>query len=286
MEESYDILFAGGIVDGFDINDVRDNVARLFKANEQTLTKLFSGKPQMIKRGIDKPAAIKYKAAMQKAGAVALVRAHKPASAPTPAAAATKATKAPAAEKPLSMAERLAALTGDTEPDGEAAKPAFGSEALEAETPSSAAATAELDAGSMSLAPAGSDVLREDERTEFEELDIDTSAINLMPEFSAPAPSTDSAPPAPDVSHLSMGDVGETIPHLESEEAELNPDTSHLSMGDVGEAIPKLVEEKEAVSVDTSALDLAPEGSDVLDAQYRKSSDAAPPSTDHLSLES
>ena len=288
MDERYDILFAGGIADGFDPVEVRENVAKLFKANEQTLAKLFSGKPQMIKRGIDKQAAIKYKAAMQKAGAVALVRTHKPAE-----SGKTAVAPAPqAAAKPVSMAERLAALTGDSEPTDEAAKPTFGSAPSPAEADAAPATTSPVSAtgatatsDDISVAPPGSDMLREDERREFEELAIDTSAIHLVPEFAEPEVTADTAPPAPDVSHLSMGDVGEVIPHLESAPPELNPDTSHLSMGDVGETIPQLVDEAEPVTVDTSALDLAPEGSDVLEDQYRVRNDPPAPHTDHLSLE-
>ncbi|MEE4660464.1 MAG: hypothetical protein V2J89_08350 [Halieaceae bacterium] len=280
MDERYDILFAGGIVEGFAPEQVQQNIARLFKANEQTLAKLFSGKPQMIKRGIDKPAAIKYKAAMQKAGAIALVRLHKAdqgdaAKAPPPAR-----PDAEQPEKPLSMAERLAALTGEAEPEQRAEQPS-----APAPTPASQAAPAMETDGDFSLAPAGSDVLRDDEREAVEELDIDTSAIHLAPEFAEPEPVVNAAPPAPDVSHLSMGEVGESIPHLEQAVAAVNPDTSHLSMGDVGESIPHLESNVAPVSVDTSGLNLAPEGSDVLEAQYRKRDEAKAPSTDHLSLE-
>ena len=76
MSERYDIFYAGKVAEGHDESVVRDNIARLFKANPQTVEKLFSGKPQLIKRGVEKAAAIKYKAAMEKAGAVPLIRKH------------------------------------------------------------------------------------------------------------------------------------------------------------------------------------------------------------------
>ncbi|MEE4189980.1 MAG: hypothetical protein V2I66_00290 [Halieaceae bacterium] len=292
MSERYDIFYAGKIVDGFDEATVRDNVARLFKADDATLQKLFSGKPQLIKRGVEKAAAIKYKSAMQKAGAVPLIRAHAAAKAesqPAPQPAAPEpAAPEPAAPEPAapeakkqSMAERLAALTGEEAPraDQAAAPPApsqpasFGTDA-----------GASGDESGISLAPPGSDVLSEAERKKIEAVDVDTSAINLVPEFAAPEPEPREEPPAPDTSHMSMGEVGEDIPHLETALVELDPDTSHLSMGEVGEDIPHLDVEQEPVNVDTSAIDLAPEGSDVLEEQYRKKDEAAAPDTSHIKL--
>lgn len=281
MSERYDIFYAGKIVDGFDEATVRANVGKLFKANAETLDKLFSGKPQLIKRGVEKAAAIKYKSAMQKAGAVPLIRAHaaaKPAAEPAPKAA-------PPAEEPKkqSMAERLAALTGEEAPDASADAGTVAPSAPAA--PAAQSAPAFGDSG-MSLAPAGSDVLNEDERHAFEEADIDTSSIHLAPEFSDPESEPRDEPPAPDTSHMSMGEVGEDIPTLEDDVIEVDPDVSHLSMGEVGEEIPHLEIEEDIVEVDVSAIDLAPEGSDVLEEQYRKKEEAAAPDTNHISMAS
>ena len=125
----------------------------------------------------------------------------------------------------------------------------------------------------------------EDERVVAQEPDIDTSAIQLASDFTAPEPTESNAPPAPDTSHLSMGEVGEDIPHLEIDEELLDPDISHLSMGEVGEDIPHLDIEEELLDPDTSGISLAPEGSDVLEEQYKRHDQAQAPSTDHLALE-
>ncbi len=281
MSDLYDIFFAGKIVDGFDESSVRENVARLFKANPATVEKLFSGKPQLIKRGVEKQAAIKYKAAMQKAGAVPLIRAHgaeKPAAATAPEPAPAPAP----APKEQTMAERLAALTGEPAPGAETPEAPFAT----ASSPAAAPAATSAEADGFSLAPAGSDVLREDERAAVEELDIDTSAIHLAPEFSEPEVAVREEPPAPDTSHMSMGEVGDDIPTLHDAVLELDPDTSHLSMGEVGEDIPHLEDDREPVSVDTSAIDLAPEGSDVLEEAYRKKDEPEAPDTSHIKLAS
>ncbi|MEP5766627.1 MAG: hypothetical protein ABJ308_18660 [Halieaceae bacterium] len=283
MSQSYDIFFAAQLVEGFEEATVRDNLGKLFKANAETLDKLFSGKPQMIKRGVDKQAAIKYKAALQKAGAVALIRANTPAETPKPQPAAEDDLPSSAAISNAAAPKPTATPAPADEPAEEAPAPGSMAERI-------AALAAEPSSGtfdeSLTLAPAGTEVLREDEREVFEELDIDTSAIHIDTEYSGEgiAPQ-EPAPPAPDTEHLSMGEVGEDIPHLEESVEALDPDTSHLSMGEVGEDIPHLEEVVEPVNPDISNLDLAPEGSDVLEEQYRKHEDAEAPNTDHISLE-
>ena len=318
MSESYDIYFAGQIVDGFDDASVRKNVARLFKADEKTLTRLFSGKPQLLKRGVDKSTALKYKAALNKAGAVPLIRAAT-GTRPSPAVSSEHASGAtaskqrapdPAAAEPgrgSTLAERLAALTGESSPSATGAAAASTAAATTAAASTAAASTAaattaaastpptpssegdvatDSDAN-LSLAPVGSDVLREEERAVVEELQIDVSAIELAEaDDELPlAPPAEPPPPVPDTSHLAMGEVGEVIPHIENVVPIIDPDVSHLTMGAVGEAIPHLEVHEEPVNPDISGIELAPEGSEVLEEQYRRHVTAAAPNTDHLSLE-
>lgn len=274
MEQHYDIYFAGQLVEGFDEGSVRKNLSTLFKINDTALDKLFSGKLQPVKRGVDKPGAIKYKTAMARAGAVAVIKAHRTAAEPGAPPTAARETTSGADPEDLpsssdiespadsvagtSMADRIAALAGD--PD-------------------------DAKAADMTLAPTGSDVLSADEREVVEAPNIDTSGIQLAPEAAESEPAPDDAPPAPDTSHLSMGEVGEDIPHLVSLEEPLDPDTSHLSMGEVGEDIPHLEVEQELLDPDTSDMSLAPEGSEVLEEQYKHVDSAQAPNTDHLDLE-
>ena len=111
MSELYDIFFSAQLIDDFDEAAVRKNMAQLFKANEAALEKLFSGKPQLIKRGVNKAAAIKYKAAMQKAGAVARIRKHAQAGEPAPAAAPKPTAQVPKEENLPSSSDIAAAST-------------------------------------------------------------------------------------------------------------------------------------------------------------------------------
>ncbi|MBT4521919.1 MAG: hypothetical protein HOC23_18125 [Halieaceae bacterium] len=75
MEPLYDVYFAGQLLEGQDLESVRLQLAKLFKANEQTLDRLFSGDTQLVKRSCDKATALKYQQAMKRAGARPIIRA-------------------------------------------------------------------------------------------------------------------------------------------------------------------------------------------------------------------
>ncbi len=144
MDPLYDVCFAGEILQGQDLDTVKLKFAKLFNADDATLEKLFGGKTQLLKRGCDKATALKYKKAIEQAGAKPVIKksAENPSSeSPQPASQAPQ--PAPAAAK-LTAAERIALLAG---------------------APDVSAAT-ETDDGSASfdLAPAGADVLRPEER--------------------------------------------------------------------------------------------------------------------------
>jgi len=67
---SYNIIFRGEIARGRDIREVRKNLASLFKVNNEKIEKLFSGRSVSIKKKVDQSTAMKYKAAIEKAGAI------------------------------------------------------------------------------------------------------------------------------------------------------------------------------------------------------------------------
>jgi hypothetical protein len=74
-DERYEIAFSGQIADGADLEQVKQNVARVFKADDQRLAQLFSGKRVLIKREVDALTMAKYRGAFEKAGAVCEIRA-------------------------------------------------------------------------------------------------------------------------------------------------------------------------------------------------------------------
>lgn len=66
----YNLIFQGQIINGASLNEVKANVARLFKADTAKTAALFSGKSIIIKKNLDTESAKKYLAVLKKAGAV------------------------------------------------------------------------------------------------------------------------------------------------------------------------------------------------------------------------
>lgn len=91
----FQVVFEGKLTGERPLDEVKRNLAALFKMKPEQVDALFTGKPVVIKRDIDQATALKYQAAFKKAGAVCSVlsdapentaqRAQpKPAAAPSP----------------------------------------------------------------------------------------------------------------------------------------------------------------------------------------------------------
>jgi len=268
MEARYNVYFSGRLLDGEELPTVRANMAKLFNADEATLNKLFSGKAQLVKRDCDKTTALKYKQAIERAGGSPLIKTVE--ATPTPSAAA-------AGDKPMTAAERIAAL---------ASAPDLGAQPQAAQSEVAPRAPDTKNDGNIALAPAGTEVLRAEERAapvtssvNTPDLDVDTSGERLS--VTPPPP-----PAAPDTSHLSEAAVGELLPNLPSSAELLNPDTSGIALSPDGTDFSDCAApEPSAPELDLSAIELAPAGADVIEPKYRKKNDISPPSTDHLTLE-
>ncbi|RLA49472.1 MAG: hypothetical protein DRR04_00055 [Gammaproteobacteria bacterium] len=271
MATRYNVYFAGQLLEGQELTSVRDKLAKLFNADQQTLDKLFSGKAQLLKRECDKATAVKYKEAMERAGAQPIIKASQP------AAAEESPQPTPVPEKTLSAAQRIAAL---------AAAPDEGGYSSEHSSTSAAEQQPTADREGINLAPAGTDVLREDERNEPVIREVDTAGLAV--DATAQRLSEEPPPPpmAPDTSHLDMGDVGETIPNLPADQVPLSPNTDAIGLSPRGTDFTDCAPlEAEAPPLDLSGMDLAPAGMDVLEERYRKKELAEAPSIDHISLE-
>jgi hypothetical protein len=71
MDESlYEVTFSGEIQEGAKLDEVKARIAKLFKADEVTIARLFSGKRIVIKKNLSAEVADKYSIAFTKAGAV------------------------------------------------------------------------------------------------------------------------------------------------------------------------------------------------------------------------
>ncbi|WP_062265596.1 DUF805 domain-containing protein [Endozoicomonas arenosclerae] len=66
--KDYKVLFEGQILPDFSEAEVRNNLARLFNADEQRISRLFSGKPYAVRKPVTEKEARKYEKAINKAG--------------------------------------------------------------------------------------------------------------------------------------------------------------------------------------------------------------------------
>ncbi len=144
--------------------------------------------------------------------------------------------------------------------------------------------TGEPTSAEFSLAPVGSDVLKENERTIVEAKEIDTSNIKMVSAFMDLEPEPKEIPPAPDTSHISVAAAGADIlaekPHA-PEAPPMNLDA--ITLAPPGTELEELHEELPELNPDTSQLSIAEAGADLLEGQI-KPADPAPPNTDHISI--
>ncbi|MCO6055618.1 hypothetical protein NG726_02875 [Pseudomonas sp. MOB-449] len=163
----YEIAFSGKLVPGAHLELVQANLARLFQADAQRIALLFSGRRIILKNNLDEASAEKYRATLERAGALVEVVSMEPeieevelapppepepafqsAPAPVPAPAA-----APGRLKVVPRDEYMAAFVGVDAPD-------FGIAPVGADLQDAKPAVPppRYDLSSMSLAPVGSDM--------------------------------------------------------------------------------------------------------------------------------
>ena len=249
---TFDIIFRGDLMPGFQLADVKRNLAALFKADTGRIDALFNGAAVPLKRDLDEATAQKYLAVLKKAGAdVQLATAgsvgaarRRPA---TPTPQAQPGVSPPVIAQP-SMQERLAS----TQQAAAAPQPETSSE------PAVTAAVEKTDSG-FSLAPIGAALVE------------------------TPAPQ---ALVAPATGHLSLrAQEGNLV-----DDAEIKrPRPVVVAELDVGlrEAGASLLDESErqvpvTVAVADLAVDLAPTGSDL--GQIRRPAPPPPPDTSGIQL--
>ena len=183
--EMYEVAFSGEIADGADADKVKANVAQIFKADEAKLAHLFSGKRVVIKKDIDQQTALKYQAALTKAGAVCEVvnlSDNKPASAK------------PVESKPVAVTTVNTHVvehnyTGDVP-------------AAPKTVPLDVAAD-QIDDLPASLAPVGS--IMQDDKEDVPEVQVDLSGLDMAPPGSDLGIHKEKpVPPPPDTSGLSL----------------------------------------------------------------------------------
>jgi uncharacterized membrane protein YjgN (DUF898 family) len=68
-EVTYDVIFAGEVLDGFSPEDVKKEFARLFKQSDERVEKIFLAPRAVLKSGLDETAARRYLKVLSAAGA-------------------------------------------------------------------------------------------------------------------------------------------------------------------------------------------------------------------------
>lgn len=182
----YEVAFSGKVVEGADLEQVKQAVGKLFKADAARLEQLFSGKRVVIKKNIDLATAKKYQAVLNKAQALCEIKSLSVAGtleeveirAPEPESQATQASKRTAIHDNIPPAP-------DTDP-------------LHIDASS-------IESLNASVAPVGSDL--QDEITEPEPVNPDLSGLSMAPVGSDLGVEKDETPPpVPDTSGLSLAD--------------------------------------------------------------------------------
>ncbi|TWC28276.1 hypothetical protein FBY03_1388 [Pseudomonas sp. SJZ079] len=180
----YEIAFAGQLVPGAQLDQVKANLAKLFQADAQRIAMLFSGRRIVIKNNLDAAGAEKYRVTLARAGALIEVLAMPvvveevelapPPAMPVPAQAGVQ----PSESVP---AGRLTVVPRDEY----------------------MAAFAEVDAPDFGIAPLGDDL--QDDKPEPQAPPLDLSQFSLAPAGSDMGQArAEPDAPGPDISHLKL----------------------------------------------------------------------------------
>lgn len=245
----YDVYLTGKLADDVTPALAAQRLAALFKSTPEAMAGLITGKTQLLKRGVDKNTALKYRDTLQKAGCEVAFKAQ---------------TIAPASESP-----------------SPAPPPAPPTSAPQTTAPATAASPLQ----GLQLAPAEGDLLRPEERQKVVMTAVETAHLSVAPV--GPLPHLEAVPvAAPDTSHLSLAAAeGNLVDESEREIIPgVAPDISGLSVAEVGAPIETLKNGAAEVNPDISGLELTPAGSDLLTAAERNHPQPAAPKTDHITL--
>lgn len=235
----YDIYLTGKLAEGVAPAAASAQLAALFKSTPEAMAALLTGKPQLLKRGVDKATALKYRDALQRIGVLVAFKAQPAApSQPTATPTTTPAPASPAT--PAAAAITLAPAGGDLLSEAERSRPplvaldtsAYQLAPLAAAQPAPTPLVAAPDTSHLSLTAAGSDVLTDAERERPPAMAPNVSDFSLAPVGTDLAEAAPPAGSAPDTSHLSLAPAdagplaGVRLPLPAA------PNTDHLQLAD------------------------------------------------------
>ncbi|WP_137818808.1 hypothetical protein [Pseudomonas sp. 2FG] len=181
----YEIAFSGQLVPGAQLELVKANLAKLFQADAQRIALLFSGRRLVIKNNLDAAAAEKYRATLERAGALVDVQ---------------------SMDVEIEEVELAPPPAYDAAPAVAAAQPASGAaprKLVVAPRDEYMAAFVDVEAPDFGIAPLGVDL--QDDKPEPVAPRVDLSQFSLAPAGSdmGQAKAGPASPP-PDTSHLKL----------------------------------------------------------------------------------
>jgi len=294
-ENYYKVTFNGELIFGADRDQVKANLARLFKSSEATIEKLFNGRTMTIKKNISKQQATNYQQAMEKAGAVAQVSnvESQPDIKAKPIAEPMGTEESPASGMVNSNIKYYTALpiTNNLIEAKLAPPPVIVIDDDDDENYAAPPSAAVTDAaGRLGIPPAMQWAMRE----------VGARMSKPKRPTTKPTPNTDYldlSPPKtdvgqakrvieavnPDISHLEMANTGTRLSQAAVKEDIEAPDTSYLNVAAVGDDMGQAKHEKELKSPDISQLSL--DESDGNIEQLKHAKEVINPDISHLALE-
>ena len=226
MSERYRLVFRGELLEGQHAAVVKKKLAKSLNLDEERLAVLFSGKAVTLKKDADTPTATRFQGLFKEAGARLRI---------------------------LPISEDLPSGGGSDHADSSPAGPSAANAAT-AVRPAARPAQLANGQGEPELLPVGSDVLSSEERPVAAAVEIDTSHLKVQgAQFGAAEESVQEA--GPDVSHLSVAEVGADLGQASSSPAEaVDPDELDFEVADVGSDMNQIKPEPAPPAPDTSHI--------------------------------
>ena len=192
--EKFEIAFSGKIVEGADLNTVKQKMAALFKADAARLAVMFSGKRMIIKRGVDEVTMLKYRGAFERAGAICEVKSLSESA--SGAGAAKNAPASPSTATSAATQKSAGQAYSSRYPESEQIPQALLTEPL-------GVSGDQISDLAADLAPVGSAM--QDDYSEPATPSIDVSGLDIAPVGSTLDTAPEKAPPPPpDVSGITL----------------------------------------------------------------------------------
>ena len=181
-EQHFEVVFRGDVEPGRSVMDVKEGLAKLFKADPARIEQMFSGKPVVIKGNLDEETALHYQSSLQKVGAVVEIRSNQPAGSAAqnsniqgedPQDDSLEDKNSSQSDTPNSQESDpledfdfdfdVAPVGADVLPDGH--KKEF--------------VPADVDTSHLTVSETGSDVLEKKDQRSYEDRDVDTSHLSV-----------------------------------------------------------------------------------------------------------